>query len=130
LHLNRKVEVHRRVLYLHHQNLPYRVLRWHRPLVIHVLLELQIHKKLRISLAIDKVLHDDVVRPLGEVLCGDGLDLHGEVEVGHVLEGDGWHADLVLFGRNLDHGRVLVDLIKFFQAGDFGHLAIDSDWQA
>lgn len=63
---------------------------------------MQVHEKLGVGLAVHKVLGDDVVGPVREVLVRDGLDLQGEVEVAQIFERNRWHPDLVLFGWDLD----------------------------
>lgn len=84
---------------------------------------MQVHEELRVGLAVHEVLRYDVVWSVREAFVGDRLDLEGEVEVAQVFEGDRWHADLVLFGWDLDDWRVFVGLVKVLDAEDLGDLA-------
>ena len=68
------IVIDRRPLNLQHQDLPDVVLGRHRPLVRHVLLELQIHEELGVGLAVHEVLGDDVVRLVAEAFVGDCLN--------------------------------------------------------
>lgn len=127
LDLDRKIEVHGWIFNLHHQNLSNRVFCRHRALVVHVLFQLHVHEKLCVRLAVHKVLYDDIIRALGEVFIGDGLNLHREVVVWHVFERDGRHADLVFFRWDFDHWSVFVDFVKLFEADDFWDFAGGDD---
>lgn len=51
-------------------------------LIVDVLLQLEIHKELHVSLAINKVLGHNIICPIWKILVGDGLNFKGEVKVG------------------------------------------------
>ena len=123
------VEVDRRVLDLQNQNLTNRIPDRHHSLVIHVLLQLQIHEELHVCLAVHEVLSHNVIRPVRKALVRDGFHFQSEVEIRGVFERDWRHPYLVLLGWHFDHAYPFISLIEIFNADNLGHLALGSDRQ-
>lgn len=128
--LDRVVVIHRGILDLQHQNLPNGVPHGLLSLVVQVLLQLHVHEKLGVGLAVHEILSDDVVGSVREVLIGNGLDLQAEVEAGEILEGNGGHPGHVLLGWDFDELGVFVWLEQILDGYDLGNLALGSNWDA
>lgn len=125
--LDRIVVVNRRPLDLQDQDLSNKVLCRHVALVRHVFLQLQVHEKLGVGLAIDEVLSYDVVGPATETFVGDGLHFEGEVEIAQIFEGNWWHPDLVLLSWYFDDRSILISLVQILDAKNLGDFALGID---
>lgn len=76
------MKIYSRVFDLQDKDLSDCVLEGNDTFVVDVFLQLQIDEKLHIGLAIDEILRDDVVGPIGEVLVRYRLHLQSEVKIG------------------------------------------------
>lgn len=79
---------------------------------------------------VHEVLCDDVIGLAREAFIRDRLYFQSEVEIAQVLEGDGRHTDLILFGRYLDDWCVLVRLIEVLNAHYLWNFALGVDRKA
>ncbi len=80
-------------------------------------------------MTIHKVLHNNVIWPFREILRSYCLNLHSEVKIGQVLEGNRWHSDLIFLGWDFDHRRILINLKQFLHTNNFRHFTIDNNRQ-
>ena len=91
---------------------------------------MKVHKELSISLTVDKILSNDVVWPSSETLVGNGLDFKSKIEITQIFEGNRWHPNLVLFGRDFDYRCFFIRFVEVLDAEDLRDFAFGVDREA
>lgn len=109
------------------QNLANSVSSRHRPFVLHIFLELQVHKELAICLTVNEVLCDNIIRSISKVFIGDGLYFESKIKIGQIFERNWGHSNLIFFSWNLDHLGVLVWFVQVFNACDLGNFTLGAN---
>lgn len=91
---------------------------------------MQVHKELRVGLAVDEILGYYVVRPVREVFVRYRLNLESKAEVGKIFERDGRHSNLIFFSWYFYYLGLLVGLVEILNADYLRDLAFSVDREA
>lgn len=123
-HLQRIIKINWRILYLQYQNFPYCLFCWQWTLIWHVLLQLQIHKKLSIRLTIYKILCYYIIRFISKTFIRYGLYFESKVKIRKVFEWNWWHSYLILFCWHLYHLSIFIWLVEIFNTCNLWDLTL------